>query len=156
MAVPAVPRTLTGKKMEVPVKRLLQGRPLAEVAAPGATADPHALDFFVELRGGRDVDTTHEGRTDGIPATVPRRDDVAVPDWADVFDAPTYKAFVDAVTKDLTRRGFKVHDRRRYAVVDHGTAEPYKFGLTNLVQLCAPDRATRLGRARSRSTSPAC
>jgi acetoacetyl-CoA synthetase len=36
VAVRAVPRTLTGKKMEVPVKRLLQGRPLAEVAAPGA------------------------------------------------------------------------------------------------------------------------
>jgi acetoacetyl-CoA synthetase len=46
--VPAIPRTLTGKKMEVPVKRLLQGRSLAEVAAPGAVADPHALDFFVE------------------------------------------------------------------------------------------------------------
>ena len=48
VAVPAIPRTLTGKKMEVPVKRLLQGRPLAEVAAAGATADPHALDFFVD------------------------------------------------------------------------------------------------------------
>jgi acetoacetyl-CoA synthetase len=48
VAVPAVPRTLTGKKMEVPVKRLLLGRPLAEVAAPGAVADPHALDFFFD------------------------------------------------------------------------------------------------------------
>jgi len=48
VAVPAIPRTLTGKKMEVPVKRLLLGRALAEVAAPGATADPRALDFFVE------------------------------------------------------------------------------------------------------------
>ena len=47
VAVPAIPRTLTGKKMEVPVKRLLLGRPLAEVAAPGAVADPRALDFFV-------------------------------------------------------------------------------------------------------------
>jgi len=47
VAVPAIPRTLTGKKMEVPVKRLLLGRPLAEVAAPGAVADPGALDFFV-------------------------------------------------------------------------------------------------------------
>jgi acetoacetyl-CoA synthetase len=46
VAVPAVPRTLTGKKMEVPVKRLLQGRPLAEVAAAGATADPEALEWF--------------------------------------------------------------------------------------------------------------
>ena len=48
VAVPAIPRTLTGKKMEVPVKRLLLGRPLAEVAAPGAIADPRALDFFAE------------------------------------------------------------------------------------------------------------
>ncbi len=46
VAVPAIPRTLTGKKMEVPVKRLLQGRPLAEVAASGATADPGALQWF--------------------------------------------------------------------------------------------------------------
>ena len=63
-------------------------------------------------------------------------DDVPVPDWADVFDAPTYKAFVEAVTTDLTRRGFKVLIDDGYAVVDHGTAEPYKFGLTNLVQVC--------------------
>ena len=48
VAVPAIPRTLTGKKMEVPVKRLLQGRPLAEVAAAGATADPQALDWYAE------------------------------------------------------------------------------------------------------------
>jgi acetoacetyl-CoA synthetase len=48
VVVPAIPRTLTGKKMEVPVKRLLLGQPLAEVAAPGAVADPGALDFFVE------------------------------------------------------------------------------------------------------------
>jgi len=47
VAVPAIPRTLTGKKMEVPVKRLLLGRSLDEVAAPGAIADPTALDFFV-------------------------------------------------------------------------------------------------------------
>jgi acetoacetyl-CoA synthetase len=46
VAVPAIPRTLTGKKMEVPVKRIIQGRPLAEVAASGATADPGALQWF--------------------------------------------------------------------------------------------------------------
>ncbi len=48
LAVPAIPRTLTGKKMEVPVKRLLQGRPLTDVAAAGAIADPRALDFFLD------------------------------------------------------------------------------------------------------------
>ncbi len=51
VAIPAVPRTLTGKKMEVPVKRLLLGRPLSEVAATGAVADPRALDFFVDYAG---------------------------------------------------------------------------------------------------------
>jgi acetoacetyl-CoA synthetase len=35
--------------MEVPVKRLLQGRPLAEVAASGATADPAALQWFADF-----------------------------------------------------------------------------------------------------------
>jgi acetoacetyl-CoA synthetase len=53
IAVPAIPRTLSGKKMEVPVKRLFLGRPLAEVAAPGATADPAALDFFAEQARAR-------------------------------------------------------------------------------------------------------
>jgi acetoacetyl-CoA synthetase len=53
VAVRGIPRTLSGKKMEVPVKRLFLGRPLAEVAAPGATADPHALDFFAEYARAR-------------------------------------------------------------------------------------------------------
>ena len=43
----------TGKKMEVPVKRLFQGRALAEVAAPGATADPAALEWFARFAAER-------------------------------------------------------------------------------------------------------
>ena len=53
IAAPAIPRTLTGKKMEVPVKRLFQGRALAEVAAPGATADPAALEWFAGFAAER-------------------------------------------------------------------------------------------------------
>ncbi len=49
LVVSAVPRTLTGKKMEVPVKRLFLGRPVGEVAAPGAMADPTALEPFLAL-----------------------------------------------------------------------------------------------------------
>jgi len=48
-AVPAIPRTHSGKKLEVPVKRILEGRPAADVASPGALADPTALDAFVAL-----------------------------------------------------------------------------------------------------------
>jgi acetoacetyl-CoA synthetase len=43
---PVVPRTLTGKKLEVPVKAILQGAPPASVAAAGAVDHPQALQWF--------------------------------------------------------------------------------------------------------------
>jgi acetoacetyl-CoA synthetase len=45
-AVPAIPRTHSGKKLEVPVKRILEGRSASDVASPGALADPAALEAF--------------------------------------------------------------------------------------------------------------
>ena len=48
-AVPDVPRTLSGKKLEVPVKRLLAGADLREVASEGALANPEALDAYQQL-----------------------------------------------------------------------------------------------------------
>ncbi|HET9079279.1 MAG TPA: acetoacetate--CoA ligase [Trebonia sp.] len=45
-AVPAIPRNRTGKKLEVPVKRLLQGRPLETVASRDSLADPSALEYI--------------------------------------------------------------------------------------------------------------
>lgn len=50
-AVPAVPRTLSGKKLEVPVKRLLQGAPPEQVASRESLADPAALDWFTRFAG---------------------------------------------------------------------------------------------------------
>ncbi|QIM47810.1 acetoacetate--CoA ligase [Pusillimonas sp. DMV24BSW_D] len=47
--VQAIPRTLTGKKMEVPVRRLLLGSPAQKVAHPDAMANPDSLDFFIRL-----------------------------------------------------------------------------------------------------------
>jgi acetoacetyl-CoA synthetase len=52
-AIPVVPRTISGKKMEVPAKRLLEGEPLEVVANPGAMQDPTALDAFVALVAAR-------------------------------------------------------------------------------------------------------
>ncbi|MGB6449206.1 MAG: acetoacetate--CoA ligase [Steroidobacteraceae bacterium] len=43
-----IPYTLTGKKMEVPVRRILAGMPLAKAANRDAVANPLALDFFIE------------------------------------------------------------------------------------------------------------
>jgi acetoacetyl-CoA synthetase len=45
-AVAKVPRTLSGKKLEVPVKRILQGRSADDVASKDALADPTALDEY--------------------------------------------------------------------------------------------------------------
>jgi acetoacetyl-CoA synthetase len=47
VAVPAVPRTFTGKKLEAPVKRILRGARLEEVASRDALVDPASLDAFV-------------------------------------------------------------------------------------------------------------
>jgi acetoacetyl-CoA synthetase len=46
VGVPAVPRTLTGKKLELPVKRILQGKAADEAAALGAVEDPGVLAWY--------------------------------------------------------------------------------------------------------------
>lgn len=43
IAVPAVPHTRTGKKREVPVRRLIQGRPLGQVIGVDTVDDLEAL-----------------------------------------------------------------------------------------------------------------
>ncbi len=47
--IEAVPRTLSGKVLEVPVKRILTGTPPEEAASRESLANPEALDYFVEL-----------------------------------------------------------------------------------------------------------
>ncbi len=44
-----VPRTLSGKALEVPVKRILMGTPVEQAASRDSLANPAALDYFVEL-----------------------------------------------------------------------------------------------------------
>jgi acetoacetyl-CoA synthetase len=51
LEVAEVPRTLSGKKLEVPVKKILQGTPAEEAADRDSLANPEALDPFVELAG---------------------------------------------------------------------------------------------------------
>jgi acetoacetyl-CoA synthetase len=47
-SVPAIPRTLSGKKLEVPIKRLLGGAPVESVVRRETLADPSALDAFLQ------------------------------------------------------------------------------------------------------------
>jgi acetoacetyl-CoA synthetase len=46
-AIDAVPRTLSGKVLEVPVKRILMGQPADKAASRDSLANPEALDYFV-------------------------------------------------------------------------------------------------------------
>jgi acetoacetyl-CoA synthetase len=48
-AVPAIPRTLTGKKLEAPVKRILRGDPVDSAASRDSLLDPAALDLFARI-----------------------------------------------------------------------------------------------------------
>ena len=52
-AVPAIPRTLTGKKLEAPVKRILRGARVEDVASRGALLEPAAIDAFAAFASER-------------------------------------------------------------------------------------------------------
>jgi len=47
--IEAVPRTLSGKVLEVPVKRILTGTPAEQAASRESLANPESLDYFVAL-----------------------------------------------------------------------------------------------------------
>jgi len=49
LAIAEVPRTLSGKVLEVPVKRILAGTPPEQAASRDSLANPAALDAFVAL-----------------------------------------------------------------------------------------------------------
>jgi acetoacetyl-CoA synthetase len=53
MQIDEVPRTLSGKVLEVPVKRILMGVDPREAASADSLANPRALDYFVELASSR-------------------------------------------------------------------------------------------------------
>jgi acetoacetyl-CoA synthetase len=57
--VPAIPRTLTGKKLESPVKRILRGEPAEAVASRDSLLDPTALDLFATYARFHTRDTAH-------------------------------------------------------------------------------------------------
>jgi acetoacetyl-CoA synthetase len=50
-----VPRTLSGKVLEVPVKRILMGTPAEKAASRDSLANPAALDYFTEMAGRLDA-----------------------------------------------------------------------------------------------------
>ncbi|MCI0398538.1 MAG: acetoacetate--CoA ligase [Chloroflexi bacterium] len=53
IAVDQVPYTLSGKKMEVPVRKILLGQPVDKAANPGAMRNPAAIQFFADFAAAR-------------------------------------------------------------------------------------------------------
>lgn len=51
--VAEIPRTLSGKKQELPIKKLLLGQPLEKVVNPEAMANPGSLGWYVEFAARR-------------------------------------------------------------------------------------------------------
>ena len=48
IAAPGIPRTLSGKKQELPIKRLFAGWPVAKVINADATATPDVLPWYID------------------------------------------------------------------------------------------------------------
>jgi acetoacetyl-CoA synthetase len=54
--VPEIPRTLTGKKSEVPVKRIMQGAAVDQVVSLASLQNPAAVDPYVAMAAQRNAD----------------------------------------------------------------------------------------------------
>jgi acetoacetyl-CoA synthetase len=63
LQIQEVPRTLSGKVLEVPVKRILMGIPPDQAASIDSLANPNALDYFVQLSQGFAVKTAGASRS---------------------------------------------------------------------------------------------
>jgi len=57
-AVPQIPRTASGKKMELPIKKLLLGMPVEKIANRDAMSNPDSLDFFIAFAQSRQAAAT--------------------------------------------------------------------------------------------------
>ncbi len=49
LSAPQIPRTLSGKKQELPIKKLLLGQPLEKIVNRDAMANPDCLDWYVNF-----------------------------------------------------------------------------------------------------------
>lgn len=64
--VPSVPKTLNGKKLEVPIKRILMGEDPSMVLNRDSLLDPDSVDFYVEI--------AKQGMGRSSPASRPKKD----------------------------------------------------------------------------------
>jgi acetoacetyl-CoA synthetase len=60
-----VPRTLSGKKMELPIKKILLGDTATKVANPDSMSNPHAIAYFEELAARRALEEGDDAGSHG-------------------------------------------------------------------------------------------
>ena len=71
--VKEVPRTLSGKVLEVPVKKILTGTPADKAASRDSLQNPESLDYFVELAAERGLTLVNRHRGVACPGSDPQR-----------------------------------------------------------------------------------
>ena len=60
LVIQEVPRTMSGKKLEVPVKKLFLGMPVGKAVSVDAMANPQSIQYFIDF--ARDKDVLKEAR----------------------------------------------------------------------------------------------
>ncbi len=55
LQIAEVPRTLSGKKLEVPVKKLFLGMPVEKAVSMDAMANPQSIQYFIDLAKNKDI-----------------------------------------------------------------------------------------------------
>jgi acetoacetyl-CoA synthetase len=63
VAAPAIPRTLNGKKLEIPIRRILMGADSADVLSSGTAHDLQAVSFFVTFASSREISRRSDAST---------------------------------------------------------------------------------------------
>jgi acetoacetyl-CoA synthetase len=58
LAIPEVPRTISGKKLEVPVKKILLGQPAEKACNRSAMGNPESIDWFIDFAARRMLQDT--------------------------------------------------------------------------------------------------
>jgi acetoacetyl-CoA synthetase len=53
-AIPEVPRTLSGKKLEIPVKKILLGHDVKKAVNRDSMSNPASIDWFIDFGSARD------------------------------------------------------------------------------------------------------
>ena len=152
VALPVIPQTLTGKKLELPVKRILTGVPAAEVVSPDALVEPRVDGARRRLREHAAEDPLDAASPAGPPARAhgrPRGDEGVLLRRARLRARRAAAARVPGLLALPRRRA--VRPRRRAGRVRGacGDARPPGAGARSITSR-SPPPATRSSRRASR------